>query len=142
MDELIRARKIVAAHACETFTMARWIEQPDLPNAPRPLRDAIEPWGMTFGRLREVCPCATGSILFMQAVKLLMLTWLHGGAVSLEHGDRMVDLVLGVLEPMVPASGGPPVDLLTGSAWSMLTQADHLPAGASARNGRTHLPGL
>lgn len=65
--------------------MARWIDQPDMEDAPRPLRDAADPWGLTFLRLKEVMQCSMGNILFLQEVKPLLLTWLHGGAVSLEH---------------------------------------------------------
>lgn len=41
--QMIKARRIVAGPPCETFSMARWLPQPDLPAAPRPLRDACEP---------------------------------------------------------------------------------------------------
>eukprot|EP00438_Fugacium_kawagutii_P005570 Skav228716 [mRNA] locus=scaffold1830:70352:79014:- [translate_table: standard] len=117
--QLIQARRVVAAHAgppCETFSMARWIEQPHLDNAPRPLRDAGDPWGKTHRRLAEVMQCCTGGLLFIQALKLLLLTWMHGGAVSLEHPR-------GPLDCQVAWPPGP-----------MLGETDHLPLGAATRN--------
>eukprot|EP00438_Fugacium_kawagutii_P016181 Skav225033 [mRNA] locus=scaffold2061:194267:195232:+ [translate_table: standard] len=84
---LIRARRVRAAHAgppCETYTEARWLELPGQ-QGPRPLRSATHPWCMPQRREKEVRQCHIGTILFLQAVKLLMLTWAHGGAITLEH---------------------------------------------------------
>ena len=87
--DLIRAKRIVAAHAgppCETYTLARWLA-PDNPKEhyPRPLRTAQDPWGCWFRTVAETEQCEVGTILMLQAIKLLLLVYLHGGAFTLEH---------------------------------------------------------
>ena len=92
---LIQSRRVVAAHAappCETYTLARWIE--DASGAgPRPLRSTTHPWCMPLRKVAEVYQCATGTSLMLVALRLVLLTFLNGGATTLEH-------------PRGPAKGG------------------------------------
>lgn len=84
---LIQARKVAAAHAappCETYTEARWLFLED-GQGPRPLRTAQHPWCLPECTEKEVRQCHVGPILFLQALKMLLLTWCHGGAITLEH---------------------------------------------------------
>ena len=86
-ERLIRTGRVVSGHAgppCETYTLARW-----LPNEgkvfPRPLRDALEPWGMRNRTVPEVHQCEVGTYLMVQALRLLLLIYCFGGSFSLEH---------------------------------------------------------
>ena len=84
---LIRSKLVVAAHAgppCETFTMARWIKT-GLPNEPKPVRTKSHPWGLPELSLKELIQCVNGSSLYLQALSLLILVHMFGGAVTLEH---------------------------------------------------------
>ena len=89
-ERLIRARRVVGSHAgppCETFTEARWIFCPDLPEdkQPRPLRDALDAWGMTDRRPDEVQQVSIGTWLMLIALRISLLVLLYGGCCSLEH---------------------------------------------------------
>eukprot|EP00438_Fugacium_kawagutii_P015107 Skav214598 [mRNA] locus=scaffold57:531067:532428:+ [translate_table: standard] len=84
---LIRARRILAAHAgppCETYLLARWIPVED-GAGPRPLRSSTHPWGLPDRTEKEVKQCHIGTALMLQALKLLLLAWCHGAAITLEH---------------------------------------------------------
>ena len=89
-ERLIRARKVVGAHSgppCETYTEARWLYCPELPEdkQPRPLRDTCDPWGMTDRRPDEVQQVSIGTWLMLIALRITLLVLLHGGCSSLEH---------------------------------------------------------
>ena len=86
---LIRAKKVVASHGappCETYSLARWnkIDEADGPG-PRPLRDAQHPWGLWERSMSEVQQVTFGTLLMLQALRLLWLTYLHGGCYTMEH---------------------------------------------------------
>ena len=84
---LIVARKIIGAHAgppCESFTMARW-NPIGKHGGPRPLRDQDCPWGLLYRKVMEVCQLVLGNVLFGRVFFLLLLTFAHGGAFTLEH---------------------------------------------------------
>ena len=84
---LIMARKVVGGHGgppCETYTAARW-NQVEGQICPRPLRDAEQPWGRFFLTLREQCQCFTGTVLMLATLKLLVMIFVHGGSITLEH---------------------------------------------------------
>eukprot|EP00435_Cladocopium_sp_Y103_P008907 s549_g2.t1 len=86
-EHLIRSRRVAGAHGappCETFSLARWIPIPDQPS-PQPLRSRAQPWGREGLSLRETSQCFTGTLLMMKTLRLLLLVYLHGGSVSLEH---------------------------------------------------------
>ena len=86
-EGLVRAGKVVAAHAappCETYTTARWLEQPD-GEGPRPLRDALHPWGMLSRSVPEVAQSELGTKLMMEALYLVLLVFAWGGCFTAEH---------------------------------------------------------
>ena len=84
---LIAARKVVGGHGgppCETYTAARW-NQIEGRQCPRPLRDSEQPWGRLFITLRELCQCFMGTRLMLTTLKLLMMIFIHGGSITMEH---------------------------------------------------------
>ena len=72
---------------CETYTEARWLVCEDLPadRQPRPLRDVVDPWGLTDRRPDEVQQVSFGTWLMLIALRISLLVLLHGGCCSLEH---------------------------------------------------------
>ena len=84
---LITARKVVGGHGgppCETYTSARW-NQVEGMECPQLLRDAQMPWGRMFLSFSEMQQCYTGTILRLTTLRLLLLIFVHGGSISLEH---------------------------------------------------------
>eukprot|EP00435_Cladocopium_sp_Y103_P021751 s2648_g5.t1 len=99
-ERLIMSGRVSGAHGappCETFSSARWMEVIGHPS-PQPLRDTWQPWGREMLSLREMAQCFTGTALMLVTLKLLLLTFVHGGSVSLEHprGDPESDLKWGI----------------------------------------------
>ena len=85
---LIYARRVVAGHAgppCETYTPARWLPTESESPFPRPLRDALFPWGVPYRSSKEVKQVISGSILMLRTLQLLLLIYIHGGSFTLKH---------------------------------------------------------
>lgn len=81
----------IAGPPCETFSAARYYipSEEELGESdrvwPRPLRDALHPWGLRDLRAKELRQLMTGSALALQT--LVVLAWLlvQGGIFLLEH---------------------------------------------------------
>lgn len=81
----------VAGPPCETFSAARYYKpsEEELGESrrewPRPLRDALHPWGLRDLRAKELRQLMTGSALALQT--LVVLAWLlvQGGIFLVEH---------------------------------------------------------
>ena len=86
-EALIRTGRVCAGHAgppCETFSLARWLPNPES-IFPRPLRNAAQPWGMTNRTKSEVLQAEVGTYLMVCALRLLTMIFFFGGCTSLEH---------------------------------------------------------
>ena len=84
---LIQARKVVGGHGappCETYSAARW-NQIDNVACPQPLRDSQQPWGRDGLAYNEIKQCYMGTSLMLTTLQLLLLIFLYGGSISLEH---------------------------------------------------------
>eukprot|EP00435_Cladocopium_sp_Y103_P006955 s3639_g2.t1 len=91
--DLIRSRKVSGAHGappCETFSLARWVQVDDV-DAPRPLRTAEEPWGVSHRSLREVEQVTIGNLLMVKTLYLLTMVFFFGGSLTLEHPAEIWD---------------------------------------------------
>ena len=91
IDKLYRAGLVaftLAGSPCETFSEARH-QRPEDPQEedrwPRPLRSARELWGLVGLTRRELNQVQVGSLLHLQTLYLLLLTWLMGGSFVSEH---------------------------------------------------------
>lgn len=74
---------------CETWTAARHCQQFDAEGralrGPRPVRSALEPWGLALLSGKELAQVYVGNILLLKGMVLACLVTFHGGATFLEH---------------------------------------------------------
>eukprot|EP00435_Cladocopium_sp_Y103_P008964 s985_g2.t1 len=74
---------------CETWTSARHHQQVDADGheirGPRPLRSALDLWGLGRLTVSELAQIFTGNVLLLKGLLLAILVTLHGGATFLEH---------------------------------------------------------
>lgn len=78
----------VSGHPCETFSSARWHRPPDLePSAkwPRPLRTAMQLFGLDHRTFRELRQTRMGTAFFLQTVWTLACHIAYGGIYVEEH---------------------------------------------------------
>ena len=78
----------ISGHPCETFSSARWTEPPpELQHQrwPRPLRTALQLFGLDHRRMRELRQTQAGSAFFLQTLWTLACHLVFGGIYIEEH---------------------------------------------------------
>lgn len=78
----------LSGHPCETFSSARWTEPPpELPHHrwPRPLRTAMQLFGLDHRKMRELKQTRAGSAFFLQTIWTLACHLVFGGIYIEEH---------------------------------------------------------
>ena len=85
-----RVAATLAGPPCETWTAARNIPlDPDDPTkGPRPLRDALRPWGLLGLSNAELKQCRQGSEFALQTMLIVACHLTHGGFFLGEHPDE------------------------------------------------------
>eukprot|EP00438_Fugacium_kawagutii_P000521 Skav217682 [mRNA] locus=scaffold2919:508794:509873:+ [translate_table: standard] len=76
---------VLSGPPCETWSAARWLEIPDMPAAPRPLRTSERPWGVHGLTLREAKQLATGTTLLLRSMRVEISAILEGASGLTEH---------------------------------------------------------
>eukprot|EP00435_Cladocopium_sp_Y103_P043307 s1767_g12.t1 len=80
----------VSGHPCETFSSARWHRPPEgfeHVKWPRPLRTAMNLFGLDHRTLRELLQTKVGTVFFLQTAWALANHLVHGGLFIEEHPD-------------------------------------------------------